>query len=164
MNKKGFTLVELLAVIVLMSLVLVITISSVQSGALKTKVKLCNTKKEIIKNTVNLWSKNNQNCFLPASNGCDILTNCSQSGTSIYKCNVTLDTLAVEGILNYDDNIESKIINPVNESAMNDTLLTITYDRKNKLATTEIIKTKLASGFYYEGEDEAVVKELCSAE
>lgn len=139
-NRKGFTLVEILAVIVLISLMLIIVVPSVQQIAYKSKVKLCNTKVELIENAVSLWAENNQKCFIK-DDGCSILQNCTRdinSETTI--CKTTIESLAKNNIINYDKEINYKeyVINPINNGNMNESTLSIEYNNQNKLVLVTI--------------------------
>ena len=62
-NNKGFTLVEILAVLVLISLMMVIIVPNVQKVAYQSKVKLCKSKISLAEDALNLWSRDNNKCF-----------------------------------------------------------------------------------------------------
>lgn len=59
MNKKGFTLAELLAVIVILGLIAVITIPVVTKTLSDYKLRLCNTQVSNIEEAARLWGSDN---------------------------------------------------------------------------------------------------------
>ena len=59
MNKKGFTLVELLGVIVILSLLTLISSIAITSIVKKSKTELTDTQKEIILKAADLWAEDN---------------------------------------------------------------------------------------------------------
>ncbi|MDO5569643.1 MAG: prepilin-type N-terminal cleavage/methylation domain-containing protein [bacterium] len=74
LNNKGFTLVELLAVLAILVTILLITIPSVTSTIDRTKNKELESKKELIKTSAELYISNNKNflttvniCYIPIS-------------------------------------------------------------------------------------------------
>ena len=104
-NNKGFTLVEILAVLVLISLMMVIIVPNVQKVALNSKIKLCKSKINLAEESINLWARDNYKCF-EKNDGCNILSNC-QTNNDTIKCESTFKTLAENNLLNYDvDNEE----------------------------------------------------------
>ena len=133
-NKKGFTLVEILAVIVLISLIIIIAVPSVKSISYKSKKKLFNTKVELTKEAVNLWGTNNKTCFTETGY-CGVFTVCEGEGA--ITCTTTFGKLAENGIINYDeeDNGEEFVVNPVNSESLNNKELTVTLE--NDVVNTE---------------------------
>ena len=120
-NNKGFTFVELLVVIALLSIVLILTISQVQRVNNNSKIKLCKNKLSLIEESLNLYLDNNRDLFSnsglceeePVSNSCY---------TSVLK-------IAEQGIIDYDK--DKNIINPVNNKILNDYKVKIIYDSGN---------------------------------
>ena len=53
-NKKGFTFIEILAVIIVISLVAVLAIPQIQKISVNSKIKLCKNKLNLIEENVNL--------------------------------------------------------------------------------------------------------------
>lgn len=129
-NNKGFTFVELLVVMALLSLILILTISQVQQVNNNSKIKLCKNKLSLIEESLNLYLDNNRDLFSksgiceeePVSNICY---------TSVYK-------IAEQGIIDYDK--EKNIINSVNNKILNDYKVKIIYDSGNDKFSAEIQK------------------------
>ena len=117
MKNKGFTLAELLGVIVILSLISVITIPAVTSSLNTYKGKLCNSQLDQIISASKAWATDNI-VLLPTENG--------------KKYQVTLKTLAQYGYI--DDDIK----NPVTKVNfdLDSTIITIT--RVNKTYKYEI--------------------------
>lgn len=73
MNKKGFTLVELLAVIIILSLLALIASTSVTKVVRDSKTDLYNTQIELIKAAAEAWGADNL-YKLPEANTCKFMT------------------------------------------------------------------------------------------
>ena len=131
-NNKGFTFVELLVVIALLSIVLILTISQVQRVNNNSKIKLCKNKLSLIEESLNLYLTNNRSLF---SKGglCD-----GEPVSGI--CYTSIKTIADQGIIDYDkDKDKDKtIINPVNNEILNDYKVKIIYDSSNDKFSSEI--------------------------
>ena len=140
-NNKGFTFVEILAVLVLISLMMVIIVPNVQKVALNSKIKLCKSKINLAEESINLWARDNYKCF-EKTDGCNILSNC-QTNNDTIKCESTFKTLAENNLLNYDKNIKNTnyVINPINNGNMNDTKIFIEFNKKNKQVKSYIDDT-----------------------
>ena len=140
-NNKGFTFVEILAVLVLISLMMVIIVPNVQKVALNSKIKLCKSKINLAEESINLWARDNYKCF-EKPDGCNILSNC-QTNNDTIKCESTFKTLAENNLLNYDKNIKNTnyVINPINNGNMNDTKIFIEFNQKNKQVKSYIDDT-----------------------
>ena len=140
-NNKGFTLVEILAVLVLISLMMVIIVPNVQKVALNSKIKLCKSKINLAEESINLWARDNYKCF-EKTDGCNILSNC-QTNNDTIKCESTFKTLAENNLLNYDKNVKSTnyVVNPINNGNMNDTKIFIEFNQRNKQVKSYIDDT-----------------------
>ena len=140
-NNKGFTLVEILAVLVLISLMMVIIVPNVQKVALNSKIKLCKSKINLAEESINLWARDNYKCF-EKTDGCNILSNC-QTNNDTIKCESTFKTLAENNLLNYDKIVENikYVINPINNGNMNNTIINIKYNKVTKQATSSLSET-----------------------
>lgn len=136
-NKKGFTLIEILAVIVLISLIIIIAVPSVKSISIKSKKKLFDTKVKLTEEAVNLWGINNKTCF-EVEGGCNVLSYCYLE-SNIYTCETTFGILAEQGIINYDEeyNGDGYVVNPLDSGSMNDFKLIVTLDNNNKMINAD---------------------------
>lgn len=67
-NKKGFTLVELLAVVVILLAISVIAVSSISAAIERNKVKQNDAKKEVIVSYAKLYYQSHRNSL--GNNGC----------------------------------------------------------------------------------------------
>lgn len=127
-NNKGFTLVEILAVLVLISLMMVIIVPNVQKVAYQSKVKLCKSKISLAEDALNLWSRDNNKCFTKEG-GCNILSHCTSEG-NVSTCRVKFEDLAKNNLVNYDD-IDT-LINPIDNSSLNNLEFKVTYNSHSK--------------------------------
>ena len=62
-NKRGFTLVELLAVIVVLSLVMIIAIPAISKNTRNAREAVLKTKVDLIINESVIWGEDNLNYF-----------------------------------------------------------------------------------------------------
>ena len=140
-NNKGFTLVEILAVIVLISLIMIIIVPNVQKVAFNSKVKICNSKITIVEEAINLWTKDNFKCY-EKTGGCNILSNCNTVDNEIT-CTTTFQKLAENSLINFDKTVENikYVINPINNGNMNNTIINIKYNKVTKQATSSLSET-----------------------
>lgn len=127
-NNKGFTFVEILAVLVLISLMMVIIVPNVQKVAYQSKVKLCKSKISLAEDVLNLWSRDNNKCFTKEG-GCNILSHCTSEG-NVSTCRVKFEDLAKNNLVNYDD-IDT-LINPIDNSSLNNLEFKVTYNSHSK--------------------------------
>lgn len=130
-NKKGFTLVELLAVIAILGLIMIIAVPSSLSTSSKVKEKMLKTKMELANKAAILWAQDNRVCFSG--------TTCTGVTCTGNTCEVTLEYLAEENYLEYDDTenpTNKKIINPTNKVDIKTTILTITHNSNNTFSVS----------------------------
>ena len=73
MNKRGFTLVELLAVIIILSLLALITTTAITKIVKDSKEELSDTQIALIKSTAEMWGADNID-KLPSIVSCSYLT------------------------------------------------------------------------------------------
>lgn len=123
MKKNGFTLAELLGVIVLLSLISLITVPTISGTIKKYKVRVCNTQLEQIVAAAKNWGQDNLQA-LPSES-------CNESNYSKCTKFVTLRTLVK---MNYLDK---------------DVKNAVTGD-KYDLDNTKIYVSKKGKKFYYE--------------
>jgi len=118
MNKKGFTLVEMLAVIVILSLLLAIGIPSVMMIRGRMKENQLKTKLDLANKAALVWAKENENCFqanddcIGAACGfeCPELFFCNMGEGNTKVCRVMIEALVNDQILAGQAN--QALINP----------------------------------------------------
>ena len=130
--KKGFTLVELLAIMVIIAVITAIGVPVYQSSSMKTKEKTFNIKIDNAHQSGKLWALDHLDCF--KTDACSELitpVECVQGGSNDNDdCYVmSLNTLASEGYYDYDDN-EGNILNPIDNSSMKDEQIMLVYNSK----------------------------------
>lgn len=145
MNKKGFTLVELLAVIIILSLLITIAIPASQAIGKKINEKMLINKLDIASQSAKLWAVDNISCFI--NNVCSdkiVKFTCPAgtiNNTNCYK--IKLETLAEEKYYQYDDEINKKIINPANKTEkLNKQEIIIKYNTVDKTVIGYYTTTK----------------------
>lgn len=116
-NNKGFTLVELMAVIVVLAIIISIAIPSAISISHKIKVKMYNTKVDMILSSAKIYGQDN-----PAIVNAD--ETCSSS--------VSVDELINNGYIKKDDTKNGSVLNPVDNSSLNDKEICI-YKKNNRI-------------------------------
>lgn len=100
MNKKGFTLVELLSVIVLIGLLLGIGVPGVMRISKKMKERSFNTKKEQIEQAATLWGQDNRTRLNKST--CKVLESSVEKEYSCYK--ISIKELIEEDYLDNENN------------------------------------------------------------
>ena len=149
MNRKGFTLVEILAVLVLIALVTVLAVTGTNSVNKRSKERLLNTKIVTAEEGLKAWNNDNENCFrsndavrcmIGMNFTCEKAdsVNCcmvDSHNSNLLNCSVTFGTLASANIIKYDDIINEIVKNPVDGSSLNDRLIRFIYDKNNRIFT-----------------------------
>lgn len=108
MNKKGFTLVELLAVLVLISLLMGLAIPGINRISNNMKKKSYNQKIKLVESAAELWGQDNKTRLQTD-------TDCS---SEISKCKkITIADLIKDNYLDSDNN-SGNYINPKNDKDM----------------------------------------------
>ena len=124
MNKKGFTLVELLAVLVLISLLMGLAIPGINRISNNMKKKSYNQKIKLIESAAELWGQDNKT-RLQAD------TDCS---SEISKCKkITIADLIKENYLDSDNN-SGKYANPKNDEDMKNCIVFVYKQNKRVYA------------------------------
>ena len=122
MNRRGFTLVEVILVIAILSLLVLVLVPNIFVMIEKNNVKSCNNLKNSIESAAKIYVANNKY---------DLGFTCGSSK------NITLQTLIDSGDLTTDST--GKIINPVSDSEI---LLTteveVTYNCTSKVFSYEV--------------------------
>jgi len=115
MNKRGFTIVEVLGVVVLLGLIFIIATPLISNSGKNAKIKILQTKVENIKKAAVLYAqeenvKFDANCNQNENDVCFEINNCKCSET-----NIKVRNLIDGGYIDYDEGT-SDIKNPVDES------------------------------------------------
>ncbi len=150
MNKKGFTLVELMASLVILSLISVLMFSTIQTSSNNVKKKNYeNIKKMIIESTISyMVNSSDEDYSLDKVKGvdskCDEMLSCAQE----YTVGDILDkNIYYSSIKNSND--QPTILNPITNEGMRNKKFLIYYDTK----------TYSLKGVFYEDYTEENMKE-----
>lgn len=93
MNKKGFTLVELLAVLVILGILVTIAVPAATSVGDKAKTKMLKTKTKLAMQGAILYLQDNKSEFTSQTN----LNNCT-TNNNVVTCQMTFLKLADLGL------------------------------------------------------------------
>lgn len=115
-NRKGFTLIEILAVIAILSILISAVSISVIEIRKKMNNRLYNTKISLIESAAILWGEDNEYELSLEENECE---------------NILVDDLVTEGYLKYDK--DNKVINPKDDSSMNNGIITVCLLENNTI-------------------------------
>ena len=128
MNKKGFTLVELLAVIVVLSIVVVIASTSIYSSVSTSKEKILEDRINNITSGAISYVQNGKNIL----NETDCAAINAKQHTTYDRCKV----YTVQELINLNaietNEKDNKIYNPVTNTEMNNDIVTV-YRMNNRL-------------------------------
>ena len=124
-NNKGFTLVELMAVIVVLAIIIAIAVPSAITISHKIKLKMYDTKIDMILSSAKICGQDN-----PASVGID-----STCGTGVGK--VKVSELVSKGYIKKDDTEKGSVLNPVDNSSLNEHSVCI-YKKNNRIYAEKI--------------------------
>jgi prepilin-type N-terminal cleavage/methylation domain-containing protein len=130
MNNKGFTLIEVLSVIVIIALIAAIAVPVSFSVSNKVRNKLLDNKMELAKKAAVLWGQDNIICLTDEGSCDSVMCTIDVNDTYINHCKITLNTLAENDYISYDDN--KKIINPVNKKDISSSTITLDYNMNTK--------------------------------
>ncbi len=120
MNKKGFTLIEILCVIVLLSLIACVASASILKFSQSSKEKLYCTKMSLIKTAAQNYGYNNEY----------ELDNSSKLYENNPSLTITINDLVKSGNLKSDK--DSLVLNPIDDTSLNDTKIII-YKLNNQI-------------------------------
>lgn len=137
-NKKGFTLVELLATIAIIAIIAVIAVPAVTKVSQDTKAKMYDTKVKLIEQAAKaayqdgfVWKSCNV-CLVNSTSG-----NCLSVPEGTY-CFYAINT-ARDGYIDYDEGTDLK--NPKNKKLMNHCVVFITIAENGR------VDAKLKEGY-----------------
>jgi prepilin-type N-terminal cleavage/methylation domain-containing protein len=151
-QRKGFTLVEVLAVLVIISLLMVIAVPTTMTVSKKIKNKMLSNKMELAQKAALLWADDNINCLLASNcvafttdtNGVPNLECGDPDDLSIKKCNITINQLAKDNYFEYDDQNNNIVLNPVDKSSLNTQVVTFKVNINNKAVNVNPIEVTVA--------------------
>ena len=129
-SNKGFTLVELLAVITVLGIIMIIVIPAVSNNSNTAKETVLKTKVNLIVDQATIWGEDNLNYFLTSSRG--PLRDCSEASDEVT-CKITFKDLAEAGYVKYDDEDNKLITDPTKKrDNLNDEIIVITYVKSTR--------------------------------
>jgi prepilin-type N-terminal cleavage/methylation domain-containing protein len=155
-EKKGFTLVEVLAVLVIIALLMAIAVPTSISVSKKVKIKMLNNKVQLAEKAAALWANDNLNCLkdntcpafkIPTNSNQNEYTLVCESPNSlgIKKCTITIGELANENYFEYDDDAKTIVQNPVNKSSLNDQKVEISINTNNNSVNVTPVDITIAN-------------------
>lgn len=148
-KEKGFTLVELLAVLVILSLLMVIAVPTTMNVSKKIKQKMLISKMTSATQAAVLWGQDNKSCFTvsnPSVNEKCLTLTCGGIADNKKTCTITIGALAESGYIAYDEG--TTLLNPVNKNTINDSTVNIIYNILNKSISTgtyNVIETQITT-------------------
>lgn len=151
MNKKGFTLVEVLTTLIIISLISAIAVPSAISISNRIKNNLLIEKLNFAGKAAVIWADDHNECFTTSKicSSLDYLTN----DTKTMTVRISIGDLASAGYFSYDDKVLKTIENPIDKSDLSEDEITITYDLKTKIATTELFDTNTIYQLSFNGNE-----------
>ncbi len=133
MNKKGFTLVEVLAVIVLLGLLVGIAVPNVLRSQTKAKEKTLATKVKNIERAAVLWGQDNKADIKISCNETDEKSVNLKNKTNCDKYYEIVVSKLIPNYIKADDGTNIK--NPVSNEIMNGCTITV-YTKYGKIYAT----------------------------
>ena len=124
--KKGFTLVELIGVVIILALIALLAFPPILNSIRKTKIELSNASKEILYNAVDLYISENLNDF-PKNNGNIYCVTLNTLVSKEYLPTKVYDSVTGEEI-SLDSKIEIKVENNGYAYNMNNDCTEYVYD------------------------------------
>lgn len=140
-NNKGFTLVEILAVIVILAIVVIVTVPMVSNSGKDAKISVLKTKVENIKKAAIIFAQNKDNNVTFTNNACNACYDDSSDAMDmdnnnyIDNCFCYSSPIKVLDLIgkNLESDVDGKILNPVDESKnLNDCSITL-YKKYGKV-------------------------------
>lgn len=138
MNKKGFTLVELLAVLIILSLLAVISVTAVSKSLNQYRDRLYNTQKENIKSAARMWATDHKE-LLPIDDPSSSSIVCVYPNTCPQKYSVLAIDLAK---LQDEGYIDKNLKNVKNKESLDNATVKITKIEGSKQYDYQLIVKK----------------------
>lgn len=130
MNKKGFTFIELLAVIILISVVLLIAIPTIRYADKKFHQKAYKTKTELIINAAREYGDDFKEVILYATDGTTYTD--ASTGSNYPAVIITVRDLLNNGYITKDNDLnKTDILDPRDDSSMLNKSITV-YIKNNR--------------------------------
>ncbi len=120
MNKKGFTLLELIAVIVILAVILLITMPNIMTIFDSTRSKLNDNQKSQILSAARTWG----------------MAHLNSAKTEDQKTSISIKTLKEQGYLD-----DKEITDMVKKNNIEDTVICVSYENNQYVYTYEGAKT-----------------------
>ena len=125
MNKKGFTIVELLVTIVILGIILTIVYPAVTSTINSSRVKAHNSQIKVIEKAMKLYYLDNVD-ELQDLNDNGTMNGCSESTASVPATtasvpNISIQTLIDEGYISDNETKDGKLIDPCTDEQIEGT-------------------------------------------
>lgn len=130
--KNGFTLVEILAVIVLLGIVGTLVGTNILKTFRENKVKIYEENLTLAMQAAKTWGSDNINSLIRIDDEADAISNCTSSM-------VNIETLINNEYLEQEGNV---MINPINNESMNSKTFCVYYLINNNLNSDIIVKLK----------------------
>ena len=123
MNKKGFTLVEIISVVALLALIIIITVPIIGNTGENVKKKTLETKIENIEKAAVLYGQDNRGNFTIEKENCELCSSVTNGECRCFNEKITVRKLIdpnedgnfKDGYIEADDN-SGNIKNPINEN------------------------------------------------
>lgn len=128
MNKKGFTLLELMAVVILMLIIMTLAAPSLITISKDRKVQVYESKISKIESNAIVWGQEN---FQLLSGDCTC---------------IKVQTLLDSGHISADDNDKNVIYNPVTNEKMNNYNICVKYDFRTDRIYADMYKPDESQG------------------
>lgn len=125
MNKKGFTLVELLAVLVLISLLMGLAIPGINRISNNMKKNSYNQKIKLIESAAELWGQDNKTRLQT--------TKCNIDNNEVPCYKIKIEELLSENYIDSDNN-SGKYANPKNDKDMKECIVFVYKQNKRVYA------------------------------
>lgn len=138
MNKKGFTIVEILAVIVILAFILIITIPAVSNSSKKAKERTYQTKVKLIESSAVLFGQDNYGAIVAQMNA--NLTKCTYKTESTNKiCELKLKDLVPDYVTADIDRNSDMIEDPRTKGVyLDEKKIIITINTKTRKVTAKM--------------------------